>query len=85
MLGELKNCEIQNPEFPGMALGQVFQYLKPNERVQLVLNYQLQLRENNYVVSEVLAIVDREEGGMEALRKENVELKCLFSIKDFIQ
>ena len=43
------------------------------------------LRQNNYVVNEVLAIVDREEGGMEALRKENVELKCLFSIKDFIK
>ena len=42
------------------------------------------LRENNYLVREVLSIVDREEGGYEALKKENVELKSLFSIKDFI-
>ena len=42
------------------------------------------LRENKYLVNEVLTIVDREEGGYEALKKENVELKTLFSIKDFI-
>ena len=42
------------------------------------------LRENNYLVKEVLAIVDREEGGEKALNEENVQLKSLFSIKDFI-
>tara|TARA_B100000287_G_scaffold366205_1_gene361363 strand:- start:83 stop:643 length:561 start_codon:yes stop_codon:yes gene_type:complete len=41
------------------------------------------LRENNYFVNEVLAIVDREEGGGEALKEENVQLKSLFSMKDF--
>tara|TARA_B100000401_G_C52760566_1_gene697952 strand:- start:683 stop:1243 length:561 start_codon:yes stop_codon:yes gene_type:complete len=42
------------------------------------------LRENNYLVNEVLAIIDREEGGYEALKRENIQLKSLFSIKDFI-
>ena len=42
------------------------------------------LRENNYVVNEVLAVVDREEGGSEALRRESIQLKSLFSIKEFI-
>ena len=42
------------------------------------------LRENNYVVNEVLSIVDRNEGGFEALREEDVQLKSLFSIKDFL-
>ncbi len=41
------------------------------------------LRENNYLVNEVLSIVDREEGGYEALRSENVKLKSLFSMRDF--
>ena len=42
------------------------------------------LRENNFVVNEVLSIVDREEGGYDALKKQNVDLKSLFSIKDFV-
>ena len=42
------------------------------------------LRENKYVVNEVLTIVDRQEGGYEALKRENVQLKSLFLIKDFI-
>ena len=42
------------------------------------------LRENNYVVEEVLSIVDREEGGCEALKDENIRLKSLFTIKDFL-
>ena len=42
------------------------------------------LRENNYIVEEVLSIVDRQEGGYEALYEENVKLKSLFTIKDFL-
>ena len=43
------------------------------------------LRENNFVIKEVLSIIDREDGGYEALKEENIQLKSLFSIKDFIQ
>ena len=42
------------------------------------------LRENDYIVNEVLTIVDREEGGADALRKNKVVLKSLFNIRDFI-
>ena len=42
------------------------------------------LRENNYIVNEVLTIVDREEGGADVLRKNKVVLKSLFNIRDFI-
>ena len=42
------------------------------------------LRENNFLVKEVLSIVDRKEGGYEALKEQNVKLKSLFSIKDFV-
>ena len=42
------------------------------------------LRESNYIVNEVLTIVDREEGGSDVLRKNKVVLKSLFSIREFI-
>ena len=42
------------------------------------------LRENNFLVNEVLSIVDRKEGGYEALKEQNIQLKSLFSIEDFL-
>ena len=42
------------------------------------------LRENNFLVNEVLSVVDRQEGGYEALKEQNIKLKSLFSIKDFL-
>ena len=42
------------------------------------------LRENNFLVKEVLTIVDRREGGYEALKEQNIQLKSLFAIKDFV-
>lgn len=42
------------------------------------------LRENNFVVKEVLTIIDRDEGGKENLKNNEIELKSLFTIKDLI-
>ena len=42
------------------------------------------LRENNFIVKNVLSIVDRKEGGYEALKEQNIQLKSLFSIEDFL-
>jgi len=42
------------------------------------------LRKNNFLVKEVLTIIDRKEGGYEALKEQDIQLKSLFSIKDFV-
>ncbi len=42
------------------------------------------LRDNDFIVHEVLSIVDREEGGKDVLKKNQIQLKSLFSIGDFI-
>lgn len=41
------------------------------------------LREGGYVVDTVLALVDREAGGREALAKEGLWLSALYSVQDF--
>ncbi len=40
------------------------------------------LREASYIVDRVVTIVDREEGGNDAMTKEGLELKSLFSLKE---
>ena len=42
------------------------------------------IRENNFLVKEVLSIVDRKEVGYEALKEQNIQLKSLYSIRDFV-
>ena len=42
------------------------------------------LRDNNLLVKEVLSIIDRREGGYEALKEQKIQLKSLFSIEDFL-
>jgi len=42
------------------------------------------LRDNDFVVNEVISIVDREEGGEENLMKNDIKLKSLFKISDFV-
>ena len=42
------------------------------------------LREIGYEVNRVVTIVDRHEGGLEAMEKEGLELYSLFSIEDFV-
>jgi len=41
------------------------------------------LRDAGYVVERVVAIVDRQEGGLEAMKDEGLELKSLFTLEDF--
>ena len=41
------------------------------------------LRDQGYIVERVVAIVDRQEGGKDAMIDEGLELHSLFTIKDF--
>ena len=42
------------------------------------------LRDMGYKVNRVISIVDRQEGGLEAMEKEGLELYSIFSIGDFV-
>ena len=42
------------------------------------------LREMGYEVNRVISIVDRQEGGLEAMEREGLELYSIFSIGDFV-
>ena len=44
-----------------------------------------QLRAQGYLVNQVLAIVDREEGGVDAMSKADLDLTSLFLLKDIIE
>ena len=41
------------------------------------------LRDAGYVVETVVAIVDRQEGGVEAMEKAGLKLRSLFTLEDF--
>ena len=44
-----------------------------------------QLRNQGYLVNQVLAIVDREEGGVDAMTKADLDLKSLFFLKEIVE
>ena len=44
-----------------------------------------QLRNQGYLVKQVLAIVDREEGGVDAMTKADLELNSLFFLKEIVE
>ncbi len=43
------------------------------------------LRTQGYLVNQVLAIVDREEGGVDAMSKANLDLKSLFFLREIAE
>ena len=43
------------------------------------------LRNQGYLVNQVLAIVDREEGGLDAMSKADLDLKSLFLLKEIVE
>ena len=44
-----------------------------------------QLRKQGYLVNQVLAIVDREEGGLDAMVKADLDLHSLFFLKEIVE
>ena len=44
-----------------------------------------QLRNQGYLVNQVIAIVDREEGGEDAMSKADLKLNSLFSLKEIVE
>ena len=42
------------------------------------------LRDAGYVVERVVAIVDRQEGGAEAMKEVGLELKSLFTLEELV-
>ena len=41
------------------------------------------LRDLGYIVNRIVSIVDRKEGGEEAMNQEGLELRSLFTVDDF--
>jgi len=41
------------------------------------------LRDAGYIVERVVALVDRQEGGAEAMKEEGLELRSIFKLEDF--